>query len=177
MGSGLQAEAASAYDQSITPGTPTLGSSCQSMYAQNVSLTPAKDTRGKDSYAGGHSTPSRLLDSSAGADAKARWASPEGGGRGRGRGGGGAGGRGVAGAGAGVRMEKHKQVAAGVAGVRVEWESLADDLMLEDWREEEVADMEQLAVAALVRDCSGYYSDDFEPLSDDSDSAGHERER
>ena len=62
------------------------------------------------------------------------------------------------------------------AGVRVEWESLADDLMLEDWREEEVADMEQLAVAALVRDCSGYYSDDFEPLSDDSDSARHERE-
>ena len=52
--------------------------------------------------------------------------------------------------------------------VRVEWESLADDLLLEDWKEEEVADMEQLAVAALVRDGSGYYSDDFEPLSDES---------
>jgi hypothetical protein len=39
--------------------------------------------------------------------------------------------------------------------------------MLEDWKEEEVADLEQLAVAGLVRDSSGYYSDDFEPLSDD----------
>ena len=44
---------------------------------------------------------------------------------------------------------------------------LEDDLMLEDWKEEEVADLEQLAVAGLVRDSSGYYSDDFEALSDE----------
>jgi len=38
--------------------------------------------------------------------------------------------------------------------IQVEWESLADDLMLQDWKEEQVADMERVMAKALVRDGS-----------------------
>jgi hypothetical protein len=54
----------------------------------------------------------------------------------------------------------------GKCGVRVEWESLADDLLLEDW-EAAAAHVEQSVVAALVREESGYYSDDFEEEGSD----------
>ena len=38
----------------------------------------------------------------------------------------------------------------GTNGVRMEWESLADDLSLEDWRDElHVADMEQVSLPSL----------------------------
>ncbi len=45
-----------------------------------------------------------------------------------------------------------------VNAVHVEWESLADDLILEDWH--------HVHVSALVRETSGYYSDDFEAEAD-----------
>lgn len=132
--------------QTTTPGTPTLDFSCQSNYTQNASLTltPAKDGPSRSPLPRTHLAYAGREPASR---TRASWASPAEYHR-RGR----------------VEVDNKVEKQA----VRVEWESLADDLLLEDWKEEEVADMEQLAVAALVRDGSGYYSDDFEPLSDES---------